>query len=208
MSGSAEAAINANLALLVDAERARTRRGDGVRRGRARTSPIGELDDGAARFAGLLAARGVRAGDRVALLLPNIPAFAEAYYGALRLGAIVVPLNMLLVEPEIVEPPRALGLVGPGRGARSRVRRGAEHRSGRGRGPQTHASTWRQVDGGDTAVLLYTSGTTGHPKAAELSHAGLALDRDAARRRCSASARTTSSSAPRRSRTSSGSPAC
>jgi long-chain acyl-CoA synthetase len=132
----------------------------------------GELDAGAARFAGLLASRGVRVGDRVALLLPNVPAFAEAYYGALRLGAIVVPLNMLLAEREIVDrlehsgssvlvtdPSRACGsaaLVDPADAA----------------GAEPHHVV-EAVAGKDTAVLLYTSGTTGHPKAAELSHLGL-----------------------------------
>ncbi len=171
MTGNAEATINANLAGLVDAE------GEG--RAEATVFVVGEqvvtyreLDEGAGRFAGLLAARGVRAGDRVALLLPNIPAFAEAYYGALRLGAIVVPLNMLLVEPEIVsriahsgssilvaEPARACGAVPCVDPAEA--------------GAATPRFDMAQVSGGDTAVLLYTSGTTGQPKAAQLSHAGL-----------------------------------
>ena len=40
-------------------------------------------------------------GDRVGLLLPNVPAFVAAYYGTLRLGAIAVPLNPLLKPPEL-----------------------------------------------------------------------------------------------------------
>ena len=47
--------------------------------------------------------RGVGAGDRVAIRLSNSPAFVAAYFGALRLGAIVVPLNVLLAPPEIEE---------------------------------------------------------------------------------------------------------
>jgi long-chain acyl-CoA synthetase len=169
---TAGAVTSANLASLVASERADRAdspalvAGDGVVTYR-------ELDAGAARFAGLLASHGVRCGDRVAVLLPNVPAFAEAYFGALRLGAIVVPLNMLLAEREIVEkiehsgssvlvadPSRACGpapLVDP-----------AEVAS---------AELWpelRLVRGEDTAVLLYTSGTTGRPKAAQLSHSGLA----------------------------------
>jgi long-chain acyl-CoA synthetase len=52
-----------------------------------------ELHDSVCRFAGWLQARGIRAGDRVAIFLENCPQFAIAYYGALRAGAIVVCLN-------------------------------------------------------------------------------------------------------------------
>ena len=45
-----------------------------------------ELDAGSARVAGMLLARGVRPGDRVGVMLPNVPEFAIAYYGALRAG--------------------------------------------------------------------------------------------------------------------------
>src|SRR5262245_50804604 len=54
------------------------------------------LADDAARVARLLEDRGVGSGDRVAIVLPNVPAFVAAYYGALHVGAIVVPLNVLL----------------------------------------------------------------------------------------------------------------
>src|SRR6188472_2991353 len=55
-----------------------------------------ELDDASARAAGLLRAKGVGPGDRVGLMLPNVPAFAVAYYGILRAGGVVVPMNVLL----------------------------------------------------------------------------------------------------------------
>ena len=55
-----------------------------------------ELDERSRRVAGLLAERGVRAGDRVGIMLPNIPDFAAVYYGVLRAGAVVVPMNSLL----------------------------------------------------------------------------------------------------------------
>ncbi|HAM53901.1 MAG TPA: hypothetical protein DCQ64_00230, partial [Candidatus Rokubacteria bacterium] len=54
---------------------------------------FGELDEASDRFAGWLRARGLRAGDRVALFLENCPQFAIAYYGALKAGAIAVCLN-------------------------------------------------------------------------------------------------------------------
>ena len=169
MSGRAEATTTANLAALVDAGRP-----DApallVADGKATT--YRDLDEGAARFAGLLANRGVRAGDRVALLLPNIPAFAEAYYGALRLGAIVVPLNMLLAEREIVDrlghSEASVIVTAPGRAYGET----AQVNPADARAADPFAAS-APVHGDDTAVLLYTSGTTGNPKAAELSHAGL-----------------------------------
>lgn len=59
-----------------------------------------ELDDAVARCAGLLRAAGVGAGDRAGVMLPNIPGFPIAYYGAPRLGASVVAMNVLLKERE------------------------------------------------------------------------------------------------------------
>ena len=66
-----------------------------------RTLTYAELDDAAARAAALLKAQGVEPGDRVGLMAPNVPEFAIAYYGALRAGAVVVPMNPLLKEREV-----------------------------------------------------------------------------------------------------------
>src|ERR1041385_4666375 len=58
--------------------------------------------EGASRHAaGLLTAKGVGAGDRVGLMLPNVPYFPVLFFGALRLGATVVPMNPLLKEREV-----------------------------------------------------------------------------------------------------------
>src|SRR5919201_2042887 len=59
------------------------------------------LAEASRRFASALASLGVRPGDRVALLLPNMPQFVIAYYGALLAGAVVVPTNPLYVAPEV-----------------------------------------------------------------------------------------------------------
>ena len=59
------------------------------------------LDAAAARAAGLLRAQGVGPGDRVGLQLPNVPYFPIVYFGALRLGAVVVPMNPLLKGREV-----------------------------------------------------------------------------------------------------------
>ena len=61
----------------------------------------GELNAWANRIAGGLAASGIRRGDHVALLCPNLPYFPAAYFGILKTGATVVPLNVLLKPSEI-----------------------------------------------------------------------------------------------------------
>lgn len=60
-----------------------------------------QLDDEAARVAALLRERGVRPGDRVALVMPNVTLFPVAYYGILRAGGVVVPMNPLLKCREV-----------------------------------------------------------------------------------------------------------
>src|ERR671929_1392675 len=59
------------------------------------------LDQAVARAAGLLRSKGVEPGDRVGMQLPNVPYFPVVYYGALRLGAVVVPMNPLLKDREV-----------------------------------------------------------------------------------------------------------
>ena len=59
------------------------------------------LDESSARIAGLLSSKGVGPGDRVGLMLPNVPYFPAIYYGILRAGAVVVPMNVLLKEREV-----------------------------------------------------------------------------------------------------------
>jgi long-chain acyl-CoA synthetase len=142
------------------------------------------LDQLAAGFAALLRARGVKAGDRVALMLPNAPAFVGAYYGALRAGAVVVPLNILLRPREVESRLRdaaptvfvtdaerrtavaqAVGAVGV-----PTVTVDATADDMGTDEPSTEA-TPRSAD--DPAVILYTSGTSGQSKGAVLTHGGL-----------------------------------
>ena len=145
-----------------------------------------ELDSAASRFAGVLTEHGVRPGDRVALIMPNVAYFPVAYYAILRLGAIVVPMNPLLKAGEISyawgdsganvavvfttfadEAHKAASVtetdvivVAPG--DVERLLSAADPR------PEI-----TERSGDDTAVILYTSGTTGSPKGAELTHANL-----------------------------------
>ncbi|MGH3003075.1 MAG: AMP-binding protein [Gaiellaceae bacterium] len=160
-----------NLAsLLTDAARSDARRPALVAGGE--TVDYGELEARAARFAGLLRSHGVEAGDRVAILLPNAPAFVEAYFGALRLGAIVVPLNHLLkrgeIEHRLADSGARLLVAPPERGEGS-----VEHLDPCAAVDAPPAEELARVEPGDTAVILYTSGTTGGPKGAQLTHSGL-----------------------------------
>src|SRR3954468_12434128 len=59
------------------------------------------LNEGATRIAGLLKEKGLRPGDRVGIMLPNVPYFGVVYYGILRAGAVVVPMNVLLKGREV-----------------------------------------------------------------------------------------------------------
>lgn len=65
------------------------------------TLTYAELDDASARVAALLRDRGLLPGDRVALTMPNVPLFPVLYYGILRAGGVVVPMNPLLKAREV-----------------------------------------------------------------------------------------------------------
>jgi long-chain acyl-CoA synthetase len=145
-----------------------------------------QLDRQSALVAGLLAGLGVEAGDRVALMLPNVPEFAVLYYGVLRAGAVVVPMNPLLKarEVEFYLDDSGAKLVFAWHATAGEADKGAEAASARfvpiaadtlDRLLADQASVIAVSDRADddTAVILYTSGTTGKPKGAELTHANL-----------------------------------
>ncbi|MFE0175372.1 long-chain fatty acid--CoA ligase [Streptomyces sp. NPDC059002] len=145
-----------------------------------------QLDDMAARFAALLHAKGVRAGDRVAVALPNVLHFPVVYYGILRAGGVVVPMNPLLKSGEmafvlrdcgarlVVASPACADETTPAvaqAGAECLVADAAAFAAlSRSTAPVTGSAGGARDD---TAVILYTSGTTGTPKGAELTHGNL-----------------------------------
>jgi len=140
------------------------------------------LDAAAARVAGLLRAKGVQPGDRVGIMLPNVEYFPICYYGALRAGAAVVPMNVLLKEREV-----AYYLADSGANVllawhafADAAHAGADRTNaecvlvepGVFEAMLDRCAPVADVierDGSDTAVILYTSGTTGSPKGAELT---------------------------------------
>jgi long-chain acyl-CoA synthetase len=177
--------MSENLALNLTASAQRHGARTAVRLDAAALS-FGELDRLSARMAGMLRERGVEPGDRVGLMLPNVLEFAVAYYGILRAGGIVVPMNVLLKRREVAyyledaeaklllawnqfEQEAAAGAARTGVDCRV-VRPGELERMLAGVEPLGEVTV---RDGGDTAVILYTSGTTGQPKGAELTHSNL-----------------------------------
>jgi long-chain acyl-CoA synthetase len=145
-----------------------------------------QLDQASARLAGLLRVRGLERGDRVGIMLPNVPYFPVVYYGVLRAGGVVVPMNVLLKRREVafyLRDPRAR-LLFAWEGFAADAEAGAQDADAEavvvkpGEFDRLLASA--EPDGvvaetvdRDTAVILYTSGTTGTPKGAELTHANL-----------------------------------
>jgi long-chain acyl-CoA synthetase len=150
-----------------------------------------ELDVRSARCAEGLRDAGLVPGQVVGIQLPNLPEFLVAYFGALKAGMVVLPLNPLLMAPEIeyhLGDSAAAVLIGFA-GMHAEAAKACEvtgvplYLVGSGPGPLPDGarpfSALMPAGGGaevlpraadDTAVLIYTSGTTGKPKGAELTH--------------------------------------
>jgi long-chain acyl-CoA synthetase len=152
------------------------------------------LDNASSRIAGMLASKDIGEGDRVGIMLPNVPYFPAIYYGILRLGAVVVPMNVLLKGREVAYYLEDSGaeLLFAWHGFLDAAEQGAKDAAdvevvpvvpGEFEGlifahdPRGEVA---ERDGDDTAVILYTSGTTGKPKGAELTHCNLSRNVDIA----------------------------
>lgn len=184
------AVVNLATELLAAAERAPESIAldhDGTRTG------YGALAESVRRLAGGFVALGVEPGARVAIVAANQPDFVTTYLATLWLGAVAVPLNPTSAPGELrhalEEVEATLAVVGPA-GRDVVTRSGATTRVlGAGCELQAAVSPWSQVQAGDArgatdrddddlAVLLYTAGTAGRPKAAMLSHGNLAANID------------------------------
>ncbi|WP_185995265.1 long-chain-fatty-acid--CoA ligase [Nocardioides campestrisoli] len=189
-----------NLASLLEGSAASYPDRDAVVLGDTRLT-YAQVDQFANMCANLLVSRGIKPGDKVALSCPNLPYFSIVYYGILKAGATVVPLNVLLRGREVAyhlqdsdakayfcfegtpELPMAQAghegfeaaedcehffVITADLGAASPVE-GYETMA-QAMGSQSAEFRAVDVEDDDTAVILYTSGTTGQPKGAELRH--------------------------------------
>jgi long-chain acyl-CoA synthetase len=159
----------------------------------------GQVDALSSQVASSLRAAGLKKGDRVGLMLPNVPQFVVAYFGILKAGGIVVPINVLLKGAEVNFylgdsgsrylivwedfAPEAL----KGTAALSGITTYVVLKPGSAEAPAGTKNFMELLTGDpkfemestspdDTAVILYTSGTTGKPKGAELTHSNLFLN--------------------------------
>ncbi|TQF69353.1 long-chain fatty acid--CoA ligase [Rhodococcus spelaei] len=157
-----------------------------------------EVDAVSDRVAAGLLAGGLGSGDRVAVQLPNIPEFVFAYFGILKAGLVMVPMNPLLRPPEIAHqlarsdarvmiterglleqalagasdlPDLVLVVVGDAEVVTERPVLGFEDLHVDGAEPMLEPT-----DAEATAVVIFTSGTTGRPKGAELTHVQLYMN--------------------------------
>jgi long-chain acyl-CoA synthetase len=178
---------------LVDAAREHDGR-PALRLGDTKVS-FAEVDDASARVAAMLQGKGFQPGDRVAIMLPNVSSFPPIYYGVLRAGGVVVPMNPLLKSREVAfylgdSGARwifAFGMFADeaSKGAADTsaecvvVTPGDFERSLAAVVPDTRVIE-RTPD--DLAVIFYTSGTTGTPKGAELTHANLSKNAEVSSR--------------------------
>jgi long-chain acyl-CoA synthetase len=152
------------------------------------------LDEASAGVAGLLRDRGLKPGDRVGVMLPNVAEFLVVYYGVLRAGGVVVPMNPLLKVREVAYYLGDSGarLVFAWHVFAGEASGGAERADAEAvivdpasfpdlvSAAEPDFTVMDRADE-DTAVILYTSGTTGHPKGAELTHGNLISNTEVSR---------------------------
>ncbi|MXP23842.1 AMP-binding protein [Gordonia sp. HNM0687] len=152
-----------------------------------------QLDRAANQVANLLVAHDVEPGDKVAMSFPNLPQFTIVYFGILKTGATVVPLNVLLKSREIayhLDDSDSIAYVAFEGSPELSIGQAAASASEESESCRSlivvpadlsHAPWASEPTGFDTvaveddatAVLLYTSGTTGRPKGAQLRHSNM-----------------------------------
>jgi long-chain acyl-CoA synthetase len=144
------------------------------------------LEAMARHVGGLLVAKGVEPGDRVGIMLPNVPYFPAIYYGILKAGGAVVPMNVLLKGREAEFYLSDSGakqffawegfaeeaqIAADAAGVPLTIVTPGEFEQEIAEAVPMGGNIERADD--DTCVILYTSGTTGTPKGAELTHSNI-----------------------------------
>ena len=156
----------------------------------------GSLEDAVLNVAGHLQSLGLGAGHAISLIGPNTPEWVIAYHAVLRIGAIVNPLNLMLTPPEAayaIADCGATAVIGAddrlaplasaldGTSVRLRLAFGGQpppHTNDFHRLLQDGAALFKPVEISPDQVCTvgYTSGTTGHPKGATLTHRAITLN--------------------------------
>jgi len=156
-----------------------------------------QLDEAASQVANALRAKGVKAGERVGMMLPNVPQFPIIYFGILKAGCVAVPMNVLLKAPEIeyyLSDSEASTFfywdmfeaeARKGGAAVASVTNTIHVTMMGGEAPEGTTEFYKFLDGqpkqfdsvatgaDDICLLIYTSGTTGKPKGAALTNFNL-----------------------------------
>ncbi|MFZ5597952.1 MAG: long-chain-fatty-acid--CoA ligase [Bacillota bacterium] len=144
------------------------------------------MENSIEQYARFFSARGLKKGERVAIALPNCPEFVYSYLGIARAGGVVLPLNLL-------QAPQELFFIIMDSGSRFFITNEAIGRQisnfpnlpleiiildekTREEIKAAPPAVFPEVESGDVCTFLYTSGTTGHPKAAMLTHDNLMGD--------------------------------
>jgi len=149
--------------------------------GPLRTLDFGELERRSNRMARALAARGLRAGDRLAVQLPNGLELLELFLACLKLGAVFVPVNVLYREREVGHivadaEPVAIVTTAEAAGVRAWDVAGLAAESEAEPAEAGAARPEVPLDASSPAAIVYTSGTTGRAKGAVLRHGNLAAN--------------------------------
>lgn len=150
--------------------------------GRLETLTFGALDERSSRLAAELQARGVAGGDRIVFFLPNSVAFIDTFLATLKLGAIVVPVNVLYRERELTHilgdaEPRAVVTTSElAAHIPTQITRWTASQLEAAQQTRAPIETLVRRDPGWPAAIVYTSGTTGRAKGAVLSHANFAVN--------------------------------
>lgn len=151
--------------------------------GRLASLTFGELDDRANRVARLLESKGLVAGERLGIFLANRVEFIDLVLACLRLGVIIVPINILYREREIAHihadaAPRLVVTTADLRGwlPSDAIFLDVAEVAAAATAEGQPAAVRRQLDGDTPAAIVYTSGTTGRSKGAVLTHNNFAAN--------------------------------